>query len=488
MCELFPLDIGADHGTGTTQLVTAVETFRCKRVQIMRFTHRSFLGIGCLLSLAGACSNNANTDGGGDTTPTNTTPQAGTSGSGGSSSSGTTAGSGSNTMSGGMTNTGNGSTAGSGSSMMSGGTTGGSAGMSAGAAGSGSGSPNTSNLDCSAAGPAKSGMCMDKATGVFAVRTEVDVWYTDEVQPMNPLLDPGRGKLTIWFRGEIQGVCEDGSNGVAIMHPCGTILPPLYSDLAAGVVQITFPDELWEKSGIPDYTTVGSTTGFEPGEMLNIAKTAGLLGIKLTDVNASWPSYENTATFDCGGMSGEACFPDQDEDGNPGVTVSMNSATGAAPNPGYMPTAGGEWKYIPAPVALDPDTSNGAADAYIGLRTRLGGSGTISADCSSGVGTGDVDDFESRVYNCKRVDGTECTVDEASFVDQNTPIFHVLKKDEVPPLDKWQFYRLLAPSAELNMLRNTLPSEGPITSVVRLGDVGQQFSCADVRNAAYPMQ
>ena len=59
--------------------------------------------------------------------------------------------------------------------------------------------------------------------------------------------------------------------------------------------------------------------------------------------------------------------------------------------------------------------------------------------------------------------------------NQNTPAFHVLKKGQVPPMN-W----LMAYSG-----KNKDASTGPKASVVRLGDVGQAFTCDQVR-AAFP--
>jgi hypothetical protein len=327
------------------------------------------------------------------------------------------------------------------------------------------------------------GECKATAAGVYGLKTEVDVWYYDEVND-GLLFDPGRGKLTIYFRGELSQVCDDGTSTMTVMRPCGTSVPALYSDVAGGVIQIIFPDALWDASTIPSYMTTGHATGFNPGDTLIIDKAAGFLGVQLADVKGTWPTPDMTPTLTCPLGMGKDCFPDQDSDTNPGVTITFETDASATPkDPGYMPTAGGAWKYIPAPTALSVDTSNGAAKAYIGIRTQLGGSGVITAGCKSGVGAGDVGDFESRVFDCVLKDGTKCTSANAGFLDGNTPIYHALKKGDVPPVDKWQFKRASIPDATLNAKRDTKPSEGPLSSVVRLGDVGQTFTCADVRNA-----
>src|SRR5687768_17006074 len=66
-------------------------------------------------------------------------------------------------------------------------------------------------------------MCEDAAEGVFAIKTVIDVWWQDDAVP--PLVDPGRGTITIYLKGELSDVCADGSNGQGVIKGCGTELP-----------------------------------------------------------------------------------------------------------------------------------------------------------------------------------------------------------------------------------------------------------------------
>jgi hypothetical protein len=447
----------------------------------MRRNQGLLLGLGCLVALAGACDDGAvmtppQTTAG--TSATAGTP-AGTAGTTGTSGTGMAA-AGTGTMTGtsgtGASGTtgGAGTSAGTGTAGMSTAGTGSSAGTSGGTAGA---PPSGTAGFAMCGGAPKEGVCKTKAPGIYAMKTEVDVWYMDEINTTQPLFDAHRGKLTIYFRGTFSDVCEDGSGGKGIMHPCGTRLPPLYASLTAGIIQIEFPDDLWEKPGVPDYTTTGSATGFGAGDTLKIAKTGGLLGIDLMNIDAAWPAYTDTTKFPCkDGKTGEGCFPDMDGDQKPGVTVTIKTE-GTPPNPGYA--AGlGEWHYIPAPTDFGTAVlGDGATKVFIGLRTRLGGSGMIGADCMSGIGPAEAEDFESRAIACEMLDKSPCTPAGAEFVDQNNPIFHVLQKDQTPPAS-W--------ASIANAAVDRTPSKGPLSSVVRLGDLGATVSCADVRNAAFP--
>jgi hypothetical protein len=446
----------------------------------MRRNQCLWLGLGSLVALMAAC------DDGATTPPPASNTAAGTGGTAGTGTAGTptaTAGTGTTTGTAGTGVAGS-STAGTGAAGSStAGTTAtagtGAAGMSVAGTGAAGATPGSTPGFAMCGGAPKTGECKTKAPGIYAMKTEVDVWYMDEVNGQLPLFDPGRSKITIYFRGTISDVCEDGSSGKALMHPCGTRLPPLYADVNGGVIQIEFPDELWDKPMIPDYAAVGSTTGFGVGDTLKISKTAGLVGIDLMAVDAAWPSYTATTTFACKAGTGALCFPDMDDDKNPGVTVNIK--TDGTPPPAPYTNPLGAWHYIPAPTDLNTGLlSDGATKVYIGLRTQLGGSGKIGADCSSGVGSAEAENFESRVIDCVMKDGSKCTPDGSEFVDKNTPAFHVLQVGQMPPAN-WKHAR-----PEADMLLDRSPSKGPQSSVIRLGDLGGAVTCAQVRGATFP--
>jgi hypothetical protein len=352
--------------------------------------------------------------------------------------------------------------------------------MSGGTAGGGSMNPPSATAGFAmCGGAAKEGTCKAQAPGIYAQRIDLDVWYQDELNTSQPVFDPGRGTLTLWFRTELSEVCEDGSSGgKAINHPCGSIQPPLFVDANGGIIQINFPDDLWDKPDVPDYVSTGMSSGFNAGDMLTIAKTSGLFGISLADPNQAWPPYTETATLTCPEGTGAMCFPDMDGDGNPGVTLNIQTE-GTAPNPGYETALG--WHYAPAPTSFtDGALGVGATKVQVGLRVSAGGSGKINDDCKTGSGPGDVDDIVSRVFDCVMADGSKCASSGVEFVDQNSPVFHVLKAGEMPPAT-WKHVR-----AEADSALNRAPSKGPLAYVARLGDIGGTFACADIRNAPFP--
>ena len=312
-------------------------------------------------------------------------------------------------------------------------------------------------------------------------------------------MDPARDTITIYLMGEIKDVCDDGK-GKGIMRACGSQLPPFTSDVTCDAYQLEFADAIWDKPDMPTFETVGSTSGFDPGAILSIAQVAGLVGIKL-NAGAAFPTSTETGTFACEGAMGLGCFPDQDGDGFPGVTVSLK--TGSEYKPSGCGLGGANaYTYRGSPTSLDVGAAGGtgsgvrAAQVHVGLSTMLGGAGTIAADCASGKGDAMApeDAIKSRVASCK-VDpaslpsgdtahaNNDCDSTEAQFVDDNVPNYHVLQKDEMPPAGSMLNWPLSKAGSEL---MPATASKGPLSAVVRLGDLGGTFTCADVRAAAFP--
>ncbi|HEX7479144.1 MAG TPA: hypothetical protein VF331_15165 [Polyangiales bacterium] len=342
-----------------------------------------------------------------------------------------------------------------------------------------------------ASATSKAGKCKITAEGIYAMKSELDVWWMDEVNPSQPLTDPGRGKLTIYFMAEITNMCTDGSDGLTTLHTCGNRLPPLLVDVVCKVIQIEFPDEMWDGPHMPRFSAHSTLSGFNPGDILSLEKVSSLLGIELTAPDAAWPSYKDTGSFPCTTGTGAGCFPDEDGDGQPGVTVHINPGgtyTGVTP---YACGSGAAWQKSSAPLGLTEAAFNlaGAQTAYIGLRLVLGGESKLSSDCLSGVGGGSSSaNIPSRSIGCVRDDGMACTIAQQQFLDQNVPNFHLLQVGETPPpAPTWQHPRenpVLPGVPKVTLDRST--SLGPRTSVVRIGNVGDPLLCADVRGANFP--
>ncbi len=368
----------------------------------------------------------------------------------------------------------------------------------AGAAGTGIGPINGSLLNgpdgggpavmCASSIP-KDGICKPNAEGIFALKSEFDVWWHDEVNPASSsLTDPGRGKLTIYFLASLDDICTDGSGGHASLRTCGTRLPALWVDSVCKVIQIEFPDAMWDAKDMPIFRTTSSTTGFSPGDILSFAKVTYLVGIDLPNPEATWPTWDQTAKFACPGGTGVKCFPDQDDDHHAGVTVRV-SKNGPVPPEPYKCGSGGPWVRSAAPLGLGEAAFGlqGASIVYIGLRMALGGHVKIQDACLHGVGDGESSPtIPSRAIDCVLEDGTPCSAANANFVDQNVPNFHILQAGQTPPpAPIWQHPRENPSWGPLAVKLDRSVSPGPRTSMVRLGDNTQSFDCATVRAADF---
>jgi hypothetical protein len=374
---------------------------------------------------------------------------------------------------------------GAGAGGMSGGGAG--AGMSGGAGAAGGGA-GAGPVDCSSRGGDPTGSCAASATGTFAIKVVTDVWWAQETA--TPIVDPGRGPLTVYLMGKLSGVCGD-KMGMGDIKGCGTVLPPFVSWASCTAFQIEIPDELWDKPSMPHFTTSGKTTGFEPGETLSIDIATGLVGIDIPNADtATWPTPDQTGTFVCDAGMGEQCFTDDDADGKPGITIRMGKL--GMPYPGGQDCGLGPIVFRGAPFGIDgvfPEAPR-AETLYIGLRTRLGGAGLIGPDCMSGVGDGITEFLDSRVFDCIQVDGTPCDLPQAKFVDEQAPNYHILKKGEKPPTTPEYVLKSSCECpggclGEACPLDQT-PSVGARSALVRLGDLDETFDCAAVRGAAFP--
>jgi hypothetical protein len=341
--------------------------------------------------------------------------------------------------------------------------------------------------------------CENAASGVFAIKSVIDVWWQDDA-PL-PIVDPGRGKITVYLKGTLTDVCADGSSGCGEMMGCGVVLPDFASWVNCNAYAITFPDDLWDKPTMPKFYTTGSVDMFEPGGLLQIAKATGLVGFEMQNADdATWPLSINEVSCDSSVAMGNdpiKCFPDHDGDGLPGVSIVMGKI-----GTNYRDTGCGfgdtPVKFQGAPLdalttglcdpSMDPSCER-AVDLSIGVRTRLGGGGLIdSCDTATGAAKGkgdsDADYVDSRVAGCVTNKGTTCDVAAVEFVDSAAPNYNILDKGAAPPATIMQSAcECPGGCGGAACPLDQTPSVGGRSAVVRLGDAGMNFDCAAVRAA-----
>lgn len=319
--------------------------------------------------------------------------------------------------------------------------------------------------------------------GTYAIEAAVDVtWGGRNVSGLINITDSGRGNIVVRLLARIEEIGENG-NFVAEIQPCQTVLPPFYSSVLCESYNAVFPDAIWDSASTPSFVTTGRVQCPNPGCILTFDPVTSLVGIDLDDPNGLWPFPETTSTFGCPSGQGLDCFPDHDADADRGITITL-PIDGMAPAPPNATCMTG-YTYRAPPLNANPFAIIGGVRRteriQLGVRVRLGGSGRVDADCSTGLGGGIADFVESRAAGCVVQPGTAnpfeplagpntlCNAEEHLFIDQSLPLYTILRQGDAP-----------APALVID---DHSVSDGPRFSLKRMGDVNAAVTCADVRSA-----
>lgn len=331
------------------------------------------------------------------------------------------------------------------------------------------------------------------STGTFAQRAEVDVFWGGRTGGIAALTDDGRGTIVI----NLLMVLDNPTGELSIeghTRACGVRLPEFYSSTLCETYESQFPDSIWDSPDVPRIPVEAEYGCLHPGCILTVAPRVGLIGIDMLNPEALWPSASQTTGLACAAGSGLSCYPDIDLDGRPAVTLRIRTDGAVPPPPGTNTTCAG-FNRRAAPLSEDPNalfditgTGDGVRRAdrlFLGTRTKLGGSGVISADCKTGLGGGIAEFIQSRAWSCLLKPGSgangfggpaagsedDCSPAEARFMDENLPIYRILGPGDTP---------------DPTFAVPQHPSKGPIFRTVRLGPVGMDATCEQARNAAFP--
>jgi hypothetical protein len=329
-------------------------------------------------------------------------------------------------------------------------------------------------LRCSAPSKHAGAACAAAISGSYATAFDLDVWWQDEQSPRAPAFDPGRATLRVFARAELGDVC-DGEQAKVSLRTCGVRLPPIAISTLDAVVQLGVPDAAWDRAGMASFTTEAHASWDGEGE-LRFDPVAALYGIELARADADWPSAADTPGFVCAAaQSGGDCFPDQDGDGHPGVTLEVQ-ARGMPDTPAYSRC--GAYRYAAMPTRPgEVFRDRGARALYAGLRLSLAGAQPIGASCDGGSAGMSAASLELRALDCRMDDDSPCTPAGAAYVDQHLPVFHVLAAGEAPP-DSFSH-----PDPALDAALDRSASDGPRQTAVRLADLDADVACSDVRAA-----
>ena len=340
-------------------------------------------------------------------------------------------------------------------------------------------------------GDSRSGLgCAGKLAGYYAVRTVYDVWWRDEVDPDYPLVDPGRGELTVYTLAQHSGDCVDGTTREALVRICGLEVPTFVSYAGCRAFQLEFPDRIWDAPEVPETTASSRATSSESGPRLEFDGAIGLLGFSLSDLSTDWPVPAQTPldALSCPQGTGLECFPDHDGDGQPGVTVQLGKLGETFATKACAQDNSKDIHY--SGLLLDPSAlvPPGISKTQIEAGMRVGASSAalLSGSCDAGFGEAPPGTFDVRLWSCELSDGTQCSSGEAGFADRSLPRFHFLAEGVEPP-DSVQRMSCECPEGcgGSKCPLGGGPSPGPRSTFVRRGDLGDSFKCADVRETSY---
>jgi len=320
--------------------------------------------------------------------------------------------------------------------------------------------------------------------GTFGLWFTVDAAWGGRSGGLWDLTDDGRGKIEVYVLAKVSGVDARTKRIDSKGRVCGVRLPPFYSTTLCEAYQPNFPVEVWESSKLPGLTLTGRYDCAANGCVLSIDPQTYLLGFDLTNPEAPWPGASMVDQLRCPNGRGEGCFPDHDDDGRPGVGVNLSTsgmAAGSCRNGRYM--------YRGAPLSASAaaifDGVRRTDRLELGIRTKLGATTRFANNCDRGQGSAIAEYVNSRAAGCLVQPGTfnwpnsgrpagdadACESAEASFLDENLPVYTLLAASQTP-------------DSSLD-LADRQPSRGPEVKAVRLGDVDDAVSCAEVRDAKY---
>jgi len=322
--------------------------------------------------------------------------------------------------------------------------------------------------------------------GLYGIRYVVDLTWGGRSGGLVGLTDDGRGKQVIHMLASIDSIDPQTLALTGTARVCGASLPTFYSTTLCEAYEPVFPTAMWDSDKMPRLPISGKLQCLDPGCILSIDAQTVLAGISLNNPEAPWPTSDQTPQISCAAGTGVKCFPDHDGDGQPGLTVHVSTqgvVTGTAT------TCSGMYTKRAAPLNSSITAIFGGVHrtdrVMLGVRMKVGGSATLGSACASASGSGIAEYVNSRAWSCMVQQGTYnfpnftpagpndvCSSAEASFMDANLPIYDILAVGKKP-------------DSKLTLL-DTSASQGPLVSIVRLGDPGASLGCADVRDAKYP--
>jgi hypothetical protein len=324
-------------------------------------------------------------------------------------------------------------------------------------------------------------------SGSYGMRITVDAAWDGRDSALAALTDDGRGPIQIYYLAEVASVDAASRAVQGQGRVCGITLPQFYSTTLCESYQPQFPNSIWESSKLEQPPLEGHFECGTQGCVLSTGPSTFLYGIRLDNPEAQWPTAQQTRSLRCKNQPNMSCFPDDDDDGHPGLTVTLLTQGMAPPSGGGCEGRGYSYRAAPlsGSVAAIFDGVRRTDRIQLGVRGRVGMSVRFGEDCTTGMGSAVAQYVNSRATGCLVQEGTfdllgdrfpagqneACTASEANFIDLSMPEYQVLEAGQAP--------------TQTMSRHNVQPSQGPTVSVVRFGTAGMSVDCDMVRQAKY---
>lgn len=222
-------------------------------------------------------------------------------------------------------------------------------------------------------------------SGTWALKVQLAVTWPDSQQ-----IAGGNGSHTFWLR--LVGT-HDGNALATTVSDCGRSVPPFRSSSVNETFLFGYANTLFDETPpfMPTASATASLNGRSPGSSFSLPLTALLMGTSLPDpVNAAWPARASSLTR-----------VDHDGDGKAGVTADYSNSNG--------------YSYPRTGTSLFSDR---ALRAYTASRLVFSLNGSLN-NCTRSTGPATVKFIDTRIYGCRKDDGSDCNASEADFLDRN---------------------------------------------------------------------
>lgn len=297
--------------------------------------------------------------------------------------------------------------------------------------------------------------------GRYALKLSLDVAWDSTAS----VIEAGRGRADLYALLNVEHVDPQTHAVSASARVCGLDLPAFETAGGCASYQFRFDDALWDRSALPELQLSGTYACDTTNCNLQFDPASYAVGLHLDDPSAPLPDA---------GVTTGLQFPDDDGDGQPGVTVDVvtQASTQMGDSECSYPSA---WMQPTAP-ATTPTMNQAQMPTWrsmLGARTQLMAAVGLGADCRVDRASGAVEELDLRAAGCGYQPGSDpnsanqmCAEEWRGAIDQSMPQYHVLAAGQTP-----------GPSMTM---RDGAPSLGTVAQAVKL-DPGAMAGCREVR-------